>query len=252
MGLKIQPLLELALGGLGSALTTGIEAKTAKENTDKTNQANRELAEYSYSKDLEMWNRGNVYNSPTAQMERLKTAGLNPNLVYGNGAVGNTAGNLPKYNAPTMNYSYRPPVDPLAMIGAYQNFKIQNAQYDNLKAQNDVIKQEGISKRISNEYLGTSLFRSNVMKGQKIDKDATTLGWLLRGGEEGSMNNSNAWKGLNADLSFRQGRVRQQEEAIRYLGLGSTLRGQESEFFNWGQWSRLLQGFGLKLPSFRK
>lgn len=29
----------------------------------------------------------NSYNSPAAQMERLKAAGLNPNLVYGNGAA---------------------------------------------------------------------------------------------------------------------------------------------------------------------
>ena len=29
----------------------------------------------------------NAYNDPSAQMERLKQAGLNPNLVYGGGAT---------------------------------------------------------------------------------------------------------------------------------------------------------------------
>lgn len=37
------------------------------------------------------WNKQNAYNTPKAQMERLKAAGLNPNLVYGNGSVANTA-----------------------------------------------------------------------------------------------------------------------------------------------------------------
>ena len=33
--------------------------------------------------DLEQWNRQNAYDSPAAQMQRLKDAGLNPNLLYG-------------------------------------------------------------------------------------------------------------------------------------------------------------------------
>ena len=40
-----------------------------------------------------MWNRTNDYNSPLKQMERLKAGGLNPNLVYGNGAT-TTANNI--------------------------------------------------------------------------------------------------------------------------------------------------------------
>ena len=37
------------------------------------------------------WTLANDYNHPIQQMERLKAAGLNPNLVYGSGSVaGNT------------------------------------------------------------------------------------------------------------------------------------------------------------------
>lgn len=43
------------------------------------------------AKAMESWNLMNDYNHPVQQMERLKLAGLNPNLVYGSGAVtGNT------------------------------------------------------------------------------------------------------------------------------------------------------------------
>ena len=48
---------------------------------------NREDATTAYNRSLEMWNMNNAYNDPSAQMERLRQAGLNPNLVYGNGAT---------------------------------------------------------------------------------------------------------------------------------------------------------------------
>lgn len=68
-----------------------------------TNKANLKLAEYQYSKALEMWNRQNEYNLPKNQMQRLTDAGLNPNLVYGNGTVqGLTSAPAPQYHAPTL------------------------------------------------------------------------------------------------------------------------------------------------------
>lgn len=40
---------------------------------------------------MQSWQLANDYNHPIQQMERLKAAGLNPNLVYGSGSVaGNT------------------------------------------------------------------------------------------------------------------------------------------------------------------
>lgn len=68
-----------------------------------TNKANLKLAEYQYSKALEMWNRQNEYNLPKNQISRLTEAGLNPNLVYGNGTVqGLTSAPAPQYHAPTL------------------------------------------------------------------------------------------------------------------------------------------------------
>lgn len=47
----------------------------------------REMWDKQGQRDLEFWNLQNSYNDPSAQMQRLKAAGLNPNLVYGNGAT---------------------------------------------------------------------------------------------------------------------------------------------------------------------
>lgn len=40
---------------------------------------------------LEDWHRQNEYNSPKAQMQRFKDAGLNPQLIYGQGTAGNAS-----------------------------------------------------------------------------------------------------------------------------------------------------------------
>lgn len=43
------------------------------------------------AKAMQSWQLANDYNHPIQQMQRLKAAGLNPNLVYGSGSVaGNT------------------------------------------------------------------------------------------------------------------------------------------------------------------
>lgn len=42
----------------------------------------------------DMWNAQNAYNTPAAQMQRLKEAGLNPMLVYGSGSHSFSAGSM--------------------------------------------------------------------------------------------------------------------------------------------------------------
>lgn len=43
----------------------------------------------------ELFDYQNAYNSPSAQMERLKAAGLNPNLIYGSQSPAGNSGNVP-------------------------------------------------------------------------------------------------------------------------------------------------------------
>lgn len=147
------PLLSAIAAG-GSALNTWMQSRSQKKRDERQNKENRELQEYQYSKDLEIWNKGNVYNSPTAQMDRLKSAGLNPNLVYGSGGGATQAAQLPKYNAPTMSYSYQPPIDVPSMIGMFQDIQIKNAEIDNLKAQHENILNTSNLKSIMGDVKG--------------------------------------------------------------------------------------------------
>lgn len=151
------------LPGLASMASNLFGAQTQRENVDKTNAANMALAQYQYSKDLEMWNMGNKYNAPEAQMERLRAAGLNPNMVYGSGSpAGQSAGQLPKFNAPTMSYNYKPSLDPLSMLQAFQDFQIKGAQKDNLDAQ-----RKNTEARTYNEDVHWSIMRNQEQMGLK-------------------------------------------------------------------------------------
>ncbi len=63
-------------------------------STHMTNQANERMQQQQNMWNLEQWNRNNAYNHPAAQMQRLKAAGLNPDLMYGQnsgGAMGNSS-----------------------------------------------------------------------------------------------------------------------------------------------------------------
>lgn len=88
-------LIDLAGKAIGGIINSGAQ--------DKSNKANMELAKYQFDRNVDMWKMQNMYNTPVAQMNRLRAAGLNPNLVYGNGSVsGNTTSNAPEFNAPEL------------------------------------------------------------------------------------------------------------------------------------------------------
>lgn len=156
-------------GGLGSS------AMNHKAVQD-TNKANMEIAKYqaqwqqqenekAYQRSLHMWNLQNEYNSPTQQMARIRAAGLNPNLVYGNGVTGNSSGSTPQYepakfNAPTMQ-AYRGwnlgISDAISQFLAYRTAK---AQVDNMEAQNSLIRQQTATEATKQANIAASTSRS--------------------------------------------------------------------------------------------
>lgn len=185
MPLPLAPLL-----GVGASLaSTYLASRTQRRNVDRTNRANRELAEYAYQRDLEMWNRQNEYNTPSAQMQRFKEAGLNPNLIYGQGTPGN-AQQMPKYNAPNVDYSNVPEIDPLGTLQAYQNLAQKSSQINYTKqqtetefmetwlrqTQNSNLMTEGQIKSLQYDYLLATLHdRTSYQKAQLIYKEAQTI-----------------------------------------------------------------------------
>lgn len=109
---------------LGSVVNNIFASKQAK----KERAFNRQMADQAYMRDVDMWNRQNEYNTPEAQMERLKSAGLNPALMYGQGTVGNATG-APKAEVPSGRYAWSPILVP-DLVEKYQDIRLKKLQGD--------------------------------------------------------------------------------------------------------------------------
>jgi len=138
----IPSLISAGSGLLGSAINAG---STLGTNTSQLSYA-KEMYEKQRADALADWNMQNQYNSPKEQMARFKEAGLNPNLIYGqmsNSPVVRTSS--PQSYNPTA-----PQVDitrPAGMaIDAYYDTQLKAAQINNLKEQNELLKQDGLIK----------------------------------------------------------------------------------------------------------
>jgi hypothetical protein len=90
------PAAAKGLGALGKGLIGGLGNIVGGlfGNRSRKREAQRQR-DFSES----MWNRQNAYNTPAMQMKRLKEAGLNPALMYGQGTTGNAEKALPYQQA---------------------------------------------------------------------------------------------------------------------------------------------------------
>lgn len=208
--------LYAALINLGSTIYA---SETARNNSKRTVKANKDLAEYAYSQDLAMWNRQNQYNDPAAQMARFKNAGLNPNLVYGSGSA--SAGNsnsMPKYNAPTVSYDYAPP-NIGGALSQYQDFKMRQAQIDNMRAQTDYTRIKGI----------TEVAREELTQGQ-IDAvgEKTAYQRSVRPYQSSILESESRAGGAKAQMAFQDLLLKTQQEQMNILSQ-SYIRNQISQ-----------------------
>lgn len=160
------------VGGLGSLAGSMIGANAQR----RANIQNMQLAKYqnnwqtaenekAYARSVEMWNMQNRYNSPTAQMSRLRQAGLNPNLVYGSGVTGNSAGSAPQYQPAKIQRATMEPYrgwnlglsDAASM---YMAMRQNKAQVENMEAQNKLIKEQARTEGIRQGNIAMATARS--------------------------------------------------------------------------------------------
>ena len=80
------------LSGIMSGGAQLISTAMSNASVARQNRKSRTFARGMYEKqrddNIEFWRMQNSYNDPAQQMERLKNAGLNPALIYGQNAGG--------------------------------------------------------------------------------------------------------------------------------------------------------------------
>lgn len=107
------------------------------------NIGQRRAQKLANEQNVKYWNLQNDYNSPTAQMQRLRSAGMNPAMMYGqsaSGATGAASSIAPSKAAPRENALSG---QNLSMFSQIANTE---AQTDNLRRQNTVLIQEAALK----------------------------------------------------------------------------------------------------------
>lgn len=141
-----------AIGGMFNLGTTALQNEYNKEQAALQNQYN-----------IDMWNRQNEYNSPASQMNRLKEAGLNPNLMYGQGSTGNASSApsqvAPQKQAPEMA-KFGQLFDAISLMSSLEGLKKQ--RIENANARN-MERQSFFEANLLEEY-----YRSRMMTSQSL------------------------------------------------------------------------------------
>lgn len=158
-------LTETGKGGLISGLiAAGSAAVSGMSDMFSGKRRFKRSSEYNER----MWNAANAYNSPQAQMERLKEAGLNPNMIYGSG--GNTGmatapPQAPGY--PGVSFKLNPLSDMLAFanvnkVEAQTNTENTRNMLYGLQALTEVNRRRLIGNQADHEVYKTGLTRQNT------------------------------------------------------------------------------------------
>lgn len=157
------PGLGMFAAGAGLDLASGLFNSLTQYATSK------KLMDYQNKLNIQNWKMANEYNSPKAQMERYKAAGLNPNLVYG--SLGQTAaGNLSSPSSSGVN--------PRTQLGgSAASFMLAAAQAKNMQLQNFNIEEQNnqIRANIAKTNAETRNIEENtnqLLEFKQLRKDA--------------------------------------------------------------------------------
>ena len=197
------------IGGLGTIASSLIGAGAQRE----ANIQNMQLAKYqnnwqtaenekAYARSVEMWNMQNQYNSPTAQMSRLRQAGLNPNLVYGSGVTGNSAGSAPQYQPAKIHLATMEPYlgwnlglsDAASMYIAMRQYK---AQVENMDALNKLIKEQARTEGIRQGNIAMATARSGFDLDLARELKDVSVGRAIAEKNLSEASAAGAWTGAN-------------------------------------------------------
>ncbi|AXH73993.1 MAG: DNA pilot protein [Microviridae sp.] len=186
------PIDPTAVLSAGAGILGGILGNSSQQNANFENQR-FSLQMYQKQRADALADRAfeNEYNSPAAQMARLKAAGLNPNLVYGNGAsqVQSVNTRASKADSPSIQPSN---------FGFIQNAAM--AAFDVIKTQQQInLLQEQVKtqKELGNLYNAKDA-ESRVMAS--LNK-ARTAGQDIANYIRGETKQTEIQK-INADLKF--------------------------------------------------
>lgn len=143
-----QQLFNTAVQFAGSSLNAAI----ASGNSRAQRKWSTKEAEKARQFEVEMWDKANQYNLPSAQMQRLKDANLNPYLMYGNGASGLAQAGVPNgAQASSAGQAVNSDFNFLQGVHLSNETRLTNAEVERKAAETKKILSDTVGQDISNE-----------------------------------------------------------------------------------------------------
>lgn len=165
-GKQLKPWLAAALGATVATGTAIANYLSNRSSNAKSFKQQKELLKSEQDYNTDMWNKTNQYNLPTAQMQRLRDAGLNPYLVM---SGGNEIGSASSVNSPSAPSSSVTPMDWSSVgsnfqsvLGALNADEIASVQSRKASAEAQGIEIDNQTKALDN---------LERIKGMQLDND---------------------------------------------------------------------------------
>ena len=159
---------------LASGATSAFNALSTNFQNAKSREWSRQMYDRQYSDNINFWRMQNAYNDPSAQMARLRKAGLNPALLYGgsgagasgqSGAIASPDVQRPEFNAPRIGDFLG---EGLTNVHQIYDLEVKEQQLDNLKSDNLVKLNQAM-------LLASQANRSQFDLGVETDLRSITL-----------------------------------------------------------------------------
>lgn len=169
--MALPALVPAAVAAVGNFFGSLFSANKQDEINDKTMAFSREMYDKQRADNLSDWNMQNEYNHPSSVMDRYRQAGLNKNLVYGNGTT-TAAGPLRGAEAPKWNpqsVAVNPGAALSTGLNAYMDIRQREAQTDNLRTQNTVLVQDQLLKKSSTDLNNLKAMREQLELNRGTD-----------------------------------------------------------------------------------
>lgn len=183
-------------GSIANAVTSKKARKWQSQENERQRQYMSELANRQNQWNLEQWNRENAYNSPSNKMKLLREAGLNPDLMYGQGAGSLQAASSPQLTAgeagPTMDYSkFMPNLELSSIAQNMANARLMNAQAEKVNSETKGQELTNFYQSVLNKYIDeekrqhiTLQYGEITLKGQMSEQMAAQVNLLNKQGEQ--------------------------------------------------------------------
>lgn len=170
-------LLSSAFPIAGNLLQGFLDYRAQKKSNQRNLQQSQELAKFRWDEEKRLMAENLAYNTPKMQMERFKSAGLNPNLIYSRGSSGEAPTIQPKYGDMGADMTLPSPVK-LPKLSQFYDSKMMAEQLSQARSQSRSMSAKAVSdtnNAIAQGYflMEEAFAKAKIAgyKGQKADFD---------------------------------------------------------------------------------